>query len=394
MKLRKVLKTSAAISLGLSALVLLGGYGWLYGWKWGGTPAAHATLTVEDVQRLQGLDTYLTTQAVQANYQLVRENWLFNMEEDEAEIHWLVELSLRLSADWGSKCSFASARESLHDFLATGNAAGNTEALAVLALMKQDVPLFKLIAERVSPSELQRLLTPVLYCAAPGTECMQAAQRLELLGWMHARGVSVAGSIPAHWFVEKVRFSMLYSDDTGGEILDWFLRHGYQLGASELAGLFLLSPQASLPTWQKLIEDGILPQPPRELVFQGENCTLLQIVAGADTPAPDAVRWLLSLGHQPNALPAGENRCTPVDACLKSIRYASLGQSEEEDARLRGKVEMLDILLQHGAMPTPETRELLPLDRALDKEITELFRKHSFHLDAGENPYNACCMPE
>lgn len=55
---------------------------------------------------------------------------------------------------------------------------------------------------------------------------------------------------------------------------------------------------------------------------------------------------------------------------------------------------MLDILLQHGAMPTPETRELLPLDRALDKEITELFRKHSFHLDAGENPYNACCMPE
>ncbi len=151
MKLRKVLKTSAAISLGLSALVLLGGYGWLYGWKWGGTPAAHATLTVEDVQRLQGLDTYLTTQAVQANYQLVRENWVFNMEEDEAEIHWLVELSLRLSADWVSKCSFAPARESLHDFLATGNAAENTAALAVLALMKQDVPLFKLIAERGKP---------------------------------------------------------------------------------------------------------------------------------------------------------------------------------------------------------------------------------------------------
>ncbi len=223
---------------------------------------------------------------------------------------------------------------------------------------------------------------------------MPAAQRLELLDWMYAKGVFVAGSIPAHWFVEKVRFSMLYSDDTGGEIMDWFLRHGYQLEESEVAGLFLLSPQASLPTWQKLIADGILPQPPRELVFQGENCTLLQIVAGADTPAPEAVRWLLSLGHQPNALPAGENGHSPVEACLKSIRYASLGQSVEEDARLRGKVEILDILLQHGAMPTAETRELLPLDRSLDKEITELFRKHSFHLDAGENPYNACCVPE
>lgn len=394
MKLRKIIKAGAAVSLGIFALVALGIYGGLYSWKWGRTPAAHASLAAADVQRLQELDAYLTTQAVQNNYQLTQENWVYTMEEGEAEIHWLEQISLRLSADWSSKCAFAPVREALHDFLAYGKTAENTSALAVLALMKQDVPLFKLFAEQSEPSELRHLLNTVLYSAAPGTECLPAVQRLELLEWMNAKGVSVADSIPAHRFVEAVRRSMLYTDDAGGEILAWFLRHGYQLEATEVAGLFLLSPQAALPTWRKLIADGVLPPPPHELVFQGENRTPLQIVAGADIPAPEAVRWLLSLGHQPNALPAGDNRRTPVDTCLNSVRYASLGQSEEEDARLLGKVEMLDILLQHGAMPTSETRELLPLDRALDKEITELFRKLSFHLDAGENPYNACCVPE
>lgn len=394
MKLRKVIRRTAAGALGIAALIMLGGYGWLYSWKWGSAPAAHANLAADDIERLLGLDTYLTTQAVQANYQVTQENWMLNQEEEEAGIHWLVKISLRLSADWVAKCAFAPAREVLHDFLASGNTAENIPTLAVLALMKQDLPLFKLFAEQSRPSELRHLLKTVLYCAAPGTECLPAAQRLELLEWMHSKGVPVADSIPVHRFVEAVRYSMLYTDDTGGEILAWFLRHGYLLDEAEAAGLFLQSPQASLPVWQKLIADGILPQPPQELEFQGKRHTPLQIVTGADTPAPDAVRWLLSLGHQPNALPTGENQRTPVDVCLNSIRYASLGQSEKEDTRLRSKVEMLDILLQHGALPTAETRELLPLDRALDKEITELFRKHSFHLDAGENPYNACCVPE
>lgn len=394
MKLRKVIKCTSVFSLGLAGLILLGGYVWLYSWKWGGTPAAHAALAAENVQRLQGFDAYLTTQAVQANYQLVRDNWGLNMEEDDAEPHWLVELSLRLSADWVSKCAFASARESLHDLLFTGNAAGNTAVLAVLALMKQDVPLFKLIAERVSPSELPRLLTPVLYCATPGTECMPVAQRLDLLDWMYSKGVNLNACIRPQSFVQNVRRSMLYTDDSCGQILNWFLRHGYQMDAADAVGLFLLQADASLSTWQKLIEDGVLTAPPHELNHEGELRSLLQIVANDDKPAPETLRWLLLLGHQPNVLPTGENRQTPVDACLDSIRYATLGKSEDEDARLRDKVEMLDILLQHGAIPTAETRELLPLDRALDREITELFRKHSFHLDAGENPYNACCVPE
>lgn len=400
MKLRKIIKCTSVIFLGLAGLIVLVGYGWLYSWKWGSAPAAHASLSAADVQHLQELDSYLTTQAVQNNYQLARENWVYSMDEDEAEIHWLVKISLRLSADWASKCNLAPAREVLHEFLASGNAGENTAALAVLALMKQDAPLFKLFAEQSSPPEFRHLLNAVLYCAAPTTECMPASQRVELLEWLHAKGAPIADSIPAHRFVEKVRYSMLYSDDTGGEILAWFLRHGYQLDAAESAALFLLQPQTALPCWQKLVADEILPTPPQELMFREERSTPLQIAVSADSPAPDAVRWLLSLGHQPNAsaMQDAEIACSvgkaPIDACLNSIRYSSLGQSEEEDARLRGKVEMLDILLQHGAVPTAETRELLPLDRALDQEITELFRKHSFHLDAGDNPYNACCVPE
>ncbi len=346
------------------------------------------------------MDAYLTTQAVQANYLSLHQNWSYNMGETEEEVSWLEQLALRLLADWESKRNFAPEREALHHFISTGTANKNASALAVLALMQGNVSTFKLLAEKVSSVDLEEFLESVIYFVPTGRECMPVVQRLELLDWLYSKGVNLNSCIRLGPFVMKVRRSMLYSDDSCGQILSWFLRHGYQLDAADAAGLFLLQADASLPTWQNLIKDGVQTVPPFELKHGGELRSLLQIVASSDKPAPVTLRWLLSLGHQPNAVPTeapdGANACSrvPIDACLDSIRYASLGQSEEEDTRLRSKVEMLDILLQHGAVPTSETRELLPLDRELDKEVSEIFRKHGFHLDAGDNPYNACCIPE
>ena len=76
------------------------------------------------------------------------------------------------------------------------------------------------------------------------------------------------------------------------------------------------------------------------------------------------------------------------------MQYLSMGLGEAEDTRLRGKLEMLDILLQHGALPTAQTRDLLPINAELEREIVELFRKHGHHITAGADPYNACCVPE
>lgn len=398
MKLRKIIKCTSAVSLGLAGLIVLGGYGWLYSWKWGSVPAAPDGWTADELHRLQKMDEYLTTQAVEANYLSLQQNWLCN--EGEEEVSWLVQVALRLLADWESKLNFAPDRETLHHVISTGTAYENASALAELALMQGDVSTFKLLAEKVRLVDMAEFPEAVIYFVPPGRECMPVAQRLELLDWLYSKGVKLNACIRPLPFVQNVRRSMLYSDDSCGQILNWFLRHGYQMDAADAAGLFLLQADASLPTWQKLIKDGVLTDPPHELKHEGELRTLLQIVAAADKPAPETLRWLLSLGLQPNAVPtaptddSNSHRRAPIDVCLNSIRYVIAGQGEEMDSFLRGKVEMLDILLQHGAVPTSETRELLPLDRDLDKEITELFRKHSFHLDAGDNPYNACCIPE
>lgn len=399
MKLRKIIKCSAVISLGVTCLLALGGYGWLHSWKWGSAPDAHVGWSADELRRLYEMDEYLTTQAVQANYLSVYQNWMYTMGEEEEEMPWLVQVALRLFADWESKKSYAPVRETLHDIIASGTAQENVSALAMLSLMKGDVHMFKLFAEKTNRDDLCEFPLVVVYFAPLGNECMSVAQRLELLDWIHSKGCNMTNCVRSHRFVRNVQHSMLYSDDSGGQILDWFLRRGYQMDAADAVGLFLLQADASLPTYQKLIEDGVLTAPPHELKYEGELRTPFQMVASAAKPAPETLRWLLSQGYKPNDVPADDSagtnilKRTPMDVCLNSIRYASLGQSEEEDSRLRGKVEMLDILLQHGAVPTAETSELLPLDQRLDKEITALFRKHGFHLDAGENPCNACCEP-
>ena len=55
MRLRKIIKAASAASLGVSGLILLGGYAWLYGWKWGSAPAANSSMQAEEVRLLSAL---------------------------------------------------------------------------------------------------------------------------------------------------------------------------------------------------------------------------------------------------------------------------------------------------------------------------------------------------
>lgn len=394
MRLRKIIKAASAASLGVSGLILLGGYAWLYGWKWGSAPAANSSMQAEEVRLLQEFDTCLVSQAVQDNRAELRQTWALDEGLEVEDLTWVGELSLCLAADWLSKATYAPARESLHAFLSTGKAQENMTYLAFLALNKQDVPLFKLFVEKSlaagSPHEREHLLFRI-----PGQESMPVAQRLELLDWMLSKGVMLTNRMSPYRFREVMAHSMSYTDDERGEILDWFLRHGYELDGIEAADLLLRQKQSVLPTWQKLVADGVLPPPPMELSPR-HPCTAMQLAAGNEHGAPEMVRWLLALGHGVHAeAPAVKGDwLQPLDACAQRIQYLSMGVSGEQDALLLRHLEVLEILLEHGAVPTELTREMLPFDAAVRQQFVELMQKHGHHITAGDNPYNACCVPE
>lgn len=424
MKISTLLGWGIGATLGIAFLAALAAYCWLYSWSWGGVPAPHASLSAAEAQKLHDFDIHIAKQLPDSlRMRMKREMEALaaaRIEYEDGELtsindspDWFESLKMRYSCDIASRTLLNPARESLHRLLENGSLPADDCYLAALAMQMQDIQLVRFLVEKgVNPESPFMdingyLLSEIMLGSNGEGEYLPVKERIALLDWMLARGVNIQ-AVEEERVLLMSEYSLTITDDSAGAILDWFLRHGYKLNPARVS-LILLRGKDALPTYQQLIKDGFLPLPPQEIELPDVRCTPLQCVAGAILPVPDTARWLLALGHNPNALPTGADtpasedageetprilRKTPIDACLETMRYATLGKNAEEDARLRGKVETLDILLQHGAMPTAETRELLPLDRELDKEITELFRKHSFHLDAGENPYNACCVPE
>lgn len=361
MKISTLLGWGIGATLGIAVLAALAAYCWLYSWSWGGVPAPHASLSAAEAQKLHDFDIHIAKQLPDSlRMRMKREMEALaaaRIEYEDGEPtsindspDWFESLKMRYSCDIASRTLLNPARESLHRLLENGSLPADDCYLAALAMQMQDIQLVRFLVEKgVNPESPFMdingyLLSEIMLGSNGEGEYLPVKERIALLDWMLARGVNIQA-------VEEERV----------------------------------------------------------LLMSEHSLTITDDSAGAILPVPDTARWLLALGHNPNALPTGADtpasedageetprilRKTPIDACLETMRYATLGKNAEEDARLRGKVETLDILLQHGAMPTAETRELLPLDRELDKEITELFRKHSFHLDSGENPYNACCVPE
>lgn len=409
MKLKKILCWGIGAALGTLAVVALGGYCWLYSWSWGSAPAPHASFSPAEIALLQGCDAYIAKQAPLLQYEYIEQQILMNraaaaaLDEEpgsaEPQLSRKEELLLPFVSARVSRELLAPLRKSLHRVIETGSAEGSEPYLAVLALQKKDVPLVRLLVEKGAPLKATKDGNTI--CLLEQTTCASDLQgvylpideRIALMDWLVTRGADITAVTE-----EDVLFlsetSMKVSDDAAGAILEWFLRRGYALDKTRAAAI-LLQYAGALPTYQRLIEDDLLPEPPQELETVWGCRTPLQLVAGAREPAPDMLRWLLSMGHNPNTLPENEEPSqSPLDACLSGMQYLSLGQGEAQDTRLRGKLEVLDILLQHGARPGEKTRELLPVNAALEREIVDLFRKHGFHITAGADPYNACCVPE
>ena len=410
MKLRKILCRGLGATLGVFVLAGVGGYCWLYSWSWGGAPAPHASLAATEAAMLQAFDTHIAKEAPGLQYEYMQHEILTNRAagvslDDEGQdigtpqLSWCESFILPHMCARVSRDLLAPLRESLHRVIESGSAEGAEPYLAVLALQKKDVPLFRLLVEKGAPLKVTQdgnticLLEQIIAASDLQGIFMPIAERIALMDWLVTRGADIA-AVKEEDVLLLSEASIKASDDAAGAILDWFLRRGYELDKSRAVTL-LLQYAGAFTTYQNLIEDGLLPVPPQELETAWGRRTPLQLAAGAREPAPDMLRWLLSLGYNPNALPGGDDSAqTPLDACLTGMQYLSMGLGEAEDTRLRGKLEMLDILLQHGALPTAQTRELLPINAELEREIVELFRKHGHHITAGADPYNACCVPE
>lgn len=151
------------------------------------------------------------------------------------------------------------------------------------------------------------------------------------------------------------------------------------LGAS---ALYCVSLSSSETAPEPGLEDaGAEPGPPACM-------TPVQTQAGAFNPA--ALRELLSQGHSASAASEAEP-ALPLDICLKSMQYLALGESP--DGLEHRSLEILDMLLEHGARPGCQTKDFLPIDDALKSRVLEMLRRHGIEILAGDNPENPCCVP-
>ncbi len=410
MRLRNILCWGLGATLGLVAVVALGGYCWLYSWSWGGAPAPHTSFTAEEAAMLQAFDAHIAKEAPVLQYEYLEHEILTNraagafLEDGEQEagtplLSWSEMLILPHMAANVSRYLLAPLRQSLHQIIESGSAEGAELHLAVLALQKKDVPLVRLLVEKGAPLKANKeghticLLVQIICASDLQGIFLPIAERLALMDWLVARGADTT-AVTEEEVLLLSEASIRGSDDATGAILEWFLRRGYELDKNRAVAI-MLQYAGTLPTYQKLIADNLLPEPPQELPGAEGSRSPLLVVAGAHEPAPDTLRWLLSLGHSPNALPGNDKSSqSPLHACMAGMQYLSMGQGEAADARLRRKLEALDILLQHGALPDEQTRDLLPINADLEREVVDLFRKHGHHITAGENPYNACCVPQ
>lgn len=425
MKLKKTICRVLGGTLGVLVLAVLGGYCWLYSWSWGSAPLPHGCFTANEVAKLQALDAHITEKVPAAQRETIRQiilakradEMMFEEGEDsfsEPTLSWHEEVALRLMVARMSRNLQSPQRKSLHALIKTGSADAANLGLAFFALESQDVELVKMLVKKglkmSSTSENGRTtsLLELVMCASDiNGAYMPIEERLKLLDWLVEQGADIH-AVEGEVVLKNAEVSLKESDDECGALLDWFLRRGAKLDQNR-AAIILLQHGGAWTVYQKLIQDNLLPEPPAEFISAQYSCTPLQLASSAHKPSPEALRGLLEMGHNANAVPAGaespveendehdENlfiSLSPLDACLYSMRYVSLGQSYEEDMRLRAKLDALDILLQHGAWPGPKTNDCLPINTALEREIVELFRKHGFHLTAGEAPCNACCTPE
>lgn len=139
-----------------------------------------------------------------------------------------------------------------------------------------------------------------------------------------------------------------------------------------------------------LLDEGWKPQGPVLLSCEdGTQRTAVQLMAASYEP--EAVQKLLEHG-QSATMTTPEYPHTPLELCLKTLQYLPLGDAPE-GLEYKG-LAVLDVLLAHGAVPAENTHELLPCDAAMHRRVVELFEQHGHYIMAGENPYNACCVPE
>ncbi len=416
MKWKRIFGWSAAGVLGAVVLAAAGGYCWLYSWSWGSLPTAHSSFSPEEALRLQRLDAYLTDQGRQ-DFIAAAKQWVNlslqaadDWEEDSSDnLDWWDQQVLKCGIDYALRKAFAPARSDLHRLVESGRADDAVQYLAVAALHARDSRLVKLIVSRGLDVNRVQIIgdSKVVFAAEvidggnlSCSEYMPVAERLELLEWLVERGLDIKG---ADMLLPQLELAVMKTGDEQGQITEWMLRRGFLADKTKVTSLLLRYP-TTLATLQRLIQEGLLPVVPQEFVTEERAYTPLAMVVANITPSPETVRWLISEGYDVNGLPttvmqqegeeepdSDEEALTPLDSCLRTMTY-EVPEAGEDD-RLNGRIQILDMLLEHGACPTSRTEELLPIDADLKQRVLELLQRHGYHITAGDMPDNPCCIP-
>ena len=421
MKLKKILLWGSGLLVAVAAGVFVAGYCHLYSWSWGSLPAAHQSITPEELQQLQKLDNYLISDGVEqyrsaswekimwcycAGTSLPGENDQWETDPEKV-FSWWQRGVFRVGMDNVIRRTLGGVRRQLHQLVESGRADETAVYLPISALHMHDAALVKLLITRgVNPNALyvadEDTVVPLLCEVINGSDMRQnympVEERLALLEWLLAHGLDL-NDTPSEHLLPQIEISIWVSGDEKGQILEWMLRHGLQGDEQEMTGILLRYP-TTLDTLRRLIDEGLLPPVPRELVGKTVAYTPLQMVANNMMPSPDTVRWLLSLGHDVNAVAATPVKCnadepdavsseplSPLDTCLK--RFVWLNDVDSEERHL----EVMALLLEHGATPSEETRNLLPHQEERKKRVLELLEQHGHRILSGSEPENPCCEP-
>lgn len=385
------------LAKGLAALLTLcslaagGAALWLFGWRFRRISHWHASWSPQERAALALLDAYIRKAAPRT---LFRQGWELCSSWKGRPPEW--------QETWDMLCDIRDNLHPLHAVLRQAAATGrgdlytelgdsparwavwgrNMAALKAFVLHGCD-PNHPYQDEKLKEEGCWETLVVTLLGGTMPThgKALPAKERLEMLDWLAGHGGGI-GHFPPGVLNRYCLISGVMGSDRGAAY-GWCFRHGLTTGMVEDAdsGLrhniaaCLASVGGSLPLLRRLTAEGRL-----QLHERRAYAMPLQTAVCSHPRDAGIVRWLLEQGCHPDSLPetprparsegmddgAYADYCNslfinerPLERCLGGLLCPCGEESPEPAGYLQADMEILELLLRHGARLRQEQQEYL-----------------------------------
>lgn len=413
-KLWKYLRYLMLALLVLLTLTIGGVAWWLWGWRVGGL-SFHESWSEQQRTEMLGLaDDMRHFQRDFVNSEFLRNEVTFYYKighkssdnEESSQRSILDRLQYELAAAVGAKLIAGSILDTLKQLAADGAehiAPQKAAMVAQAACRTQHIALAKELILLGADANAE-LTLPWLSKDLKGETCFQSAiackpyfsdklaplpERIALLELMLEHGANP--SINKHYTILSALISALTGDEPDrGAMMEWVLDHGVTVeSASEIENVsLLLNCEGTLPTFKRIVQKGLIPLTPENKARMLHRC-----IACLTNDSAEKANWLLNdLGADPNYIITytieeedDEGNSTTRESswpiCTEQI-VKQLHYSSQDTATQERVLEMLDILLAHGAKMPENAAELVPQNPALRERYMELISKYTPTLPA------------